>query len=105
MDRAFRGPVAIVFAEEAIGQHFAELLDSMGVAARTCPKSIELKTIPASTRIVTEAVFFPELSPLQRRQCLLVGPSSSLDGLPALKLTQPLTEEKIESALAAFLKS
>lgn len=105
MDRAFRGPVAVLFTEEAIGQHFAELLDSMGVAARACPKSIELKTLPSGTRVVTEAVYFPELSPMQRRQCLLVGPSSSLDGLPALKLTQPLTEEKIESALAAFLKN
>ena len=80
---------------------FSELLEVRGVHTQIIASPM---TIPLNARIITEVQYFSNLPSECRSQCLVVGNKDSLKGIDALTLSRPLTEEKIESALAAFLQ-
>jgi len=80
---------------------FSELLEVRGVHTKIAESP---QTVPLNTRVITEIQYFSELPKECRMQCLVVGNKDALRGIDALTLSRPLTEEKIESALAAFLQ-
>lgn len=88
--------VYICFQERSISELFADLLVSRGVRP-VLGRSLD--GAPAHTRIVTEPCFFPQLSPEQASQCLIVGPRKTLRSIEARCLEQPLTEDGVEEAL------
>ena len=92
--------VGILFEDGAISEVFCALLEARGVSAHVLSGTHEL---PGETAIITEPQFFPLLDQLHRRSCLVVGNKNSLREIPALSLSRPLTEEKVEEALARFL--
>jgi hypothetical protein len=93
--------VSICFADPMINHLFSELLEARGVRTRIVS---DITEAVKETKIITEPQFFPDLEPSQRTSCLIVGNKESLKEVEALSLSRPLTEEKIESALADFLK-
>ena len=95
-------PVGIYFEDPVINQLFAELLRVRGVEASVLHT---LEDADSETRIITEPQFFPEIPNAQRRSCLVVGNRDAVKDLEAHALTRPLTEEKIDSALKAFLSA
>lgn len=95
-----RRPVSIHFAEPFISTLFSELLKARGVA--TCiVESVEAAA--EGSPIITEPQFFPRIPCERRSECLIVGNKDTLRGLDAHLLSRPLTEEKVEAALAEFL--
>ena len=94
--------VSICFADGAINQIFAALLRAQGVPTRVVPN---LHGLTGETRVITEPQFFPDLSPRYFDRTLLVGNSATVQDVPVLTLTRPLTEAKIEHALARFLRT
>ncbi len=92
--------VSIYFADPTINHLFSELLKARGVRTRIIE---DAATLPGSTRIITEPQFFPQIPNALRPTCLVVGNKDAMKGLEVLQLSRPLTEEKIETALATFL--
>ena len=95
-------PVTICFQDPSITLLFAELLAVRGVEVRMVS---DLREIDASTKIITEPYYFPHIPANLRPGCLIVGNHESLQGVEALHLARPLTEEKVESTLNQFLKA
>jgi hypothetical protein len=92
--------VSICFADEDITMLFAELIRAQGVKTSVVES---LESISGETRVITEPRFLKALPAEYRSTCLVVGNKESLKGLDVLSLSRPLTEEKVEAALAAFL--
>jgi len=93
--------VSICFADPTINDLFSALLEARGV------KTAIVTTVdqaPKETKIITEPQFFPQLDAERHNACLVVGNKESLKNLNVLSLSRPLTEEKIETALAQFLR-
>lgn len=79
---------------------FAELMRAQGVN----PSVLEtLDNLSGETRVITEPRFYRALPETYRSTCLVVGNKESLKGLTGHALSRPLTEEKIEAAIDAFL--
>lgn len=94
--------VAICFADREISELFQGLLSGHGVKASIVRSIFE---VHPETKIITEAQFYADLSPLQARHSLIVGSPGAVDGLSAICLLQPLTESKIERAIDRFLSA
>ena len=96
--------VWVCFHEHLISCLFADLLESRGVPAKIVSGLIEPDQL---TRIITEPKYFVTLSPDQQRHCLIVGTPESLApyrGNGTNTLARPLSEEKIDTALAQLLR-
>lgn len=93
--------VGVYFQDEDINILFCDLLRAQGIETNILSA---LDAAQTNTRIVTEPIYFPQLSPEQQSRCLVVGNKEALKTVTALSLSRPLTEEKIFSALRQFLK-
>ena len=91
--------VAVLFADPMITYLFASLLEARGVQTQVIH---EVDEIEASVKVITEPKYYSRLSPERQRNCLLVCSQEPREG-GALCLSQPLTEDKVEEALALFL--
>lgn len=94
--------VAVCFRDPSINALFADLLEVRGVKAKTFT---EIYDVADAVKIITEPLFIPDLTPSQMRKCLIVGNKDVLGDLSGVTLSRPLTEEKIDEAIAAFLKA
>lgn len=92
--------VSICFADPVINHLFSELLEARGVKTAIVPS---VGAAPKETKIITEPQFFPSIDAARHSACLVVGNKDALKNLNVLSLSRPLTEEKIETALAQFL--
>lgn len=92
--------VSICFADPVINHLFSELLEARGVKTAIVPS---VDAAAKETKIITEPQFLPDVEVSRRSTCLVVGNKESLKNLDVLSLSRPLTEEKIETALAQFL--
>ena len=93
-------PVAILFESQRISDLFLDLLASRDIPGEVVTSSAALDT---DVRIITEPQFFPTLTPAQQGRCLVVGQKDQLPEQSTARLSQPLTEEKIERALRQLL--
>lgn len=97
--------VCVCFHEHLISCLFADLLEARGVPT----KIVNCLTNPRQvTKIITEPQYFVTLSAEQQQHCLVVGTPESLafcaqNGVNTL--SRPLTEEKIDTALANLLRT
>lgn len=94
--------VSIYFAEAEINLLFSELLRAKGLRTRILSSVSEAD---GHTKIITEPQYFPDLPEIYQGTCLVVGNKDSLKGINGVHLSRPLTEAKIEQALAEFLDS
>lgn len=94
--------VSIYFEETEINLLFSELLRAKGLRTRILSSVTEAD---GPTKIITEPQYFPELPAMYQRNCLVVGNKDCLKGMSGVHLSRPLTEAKIEQALAEFLDS
>ena len=92
--------VSICFQDEDINFLFSELLEVRGVKTKILADAASLVH---ETKIITEPIFFPMISPEVQKKCLIVGNKDALLGLDAICLSRPLTEEKIEAALQLLI--
>jgi hypothetical protein len=92
--------VAVCFADEAINHVFAALLEARGVPTLV---THDLKSLAGAVKVITEPQFFPALPNRFHAQTLVVGNPGTLAAEPVQTLSRPLTEIKIERALARFL--
>jgi hypothetical protein len=99
-DSANRAPVGVFFADGDVASIFAELLEVQGVPVEVLASPGELA---GHTRVITEPRYVKEIAPDNYPHCLVVGNKECLNGLPTLALSRPLTAEKVEQALRAFL--
>jgi|GEM_PF-1616180 len=97
-------PVCVYFEDETITQLFSDLLEARGIHTQILT---DLEQMPngSETKIITEPQFFQFLDKSSHGKCLIVGNKEALRGIAALSLSRPLTEEKIENALAQFLRT
>lgn len=93
--------VAVCFRDPSINALFADLLQVRGIKAKTFT---EIYDVEQATKIITEPIFLPDLTPSQMKKCLVVGNKDLLNDLESVTLARPLTEEKINAAISAFLK-
>ena len=99
-DSSSRTPVGVFFADGDVASIFAELLEVQGVPVQVLASPGE---IAQHTRVITEPRYVKEISPDNLSHSLVVGNKECLNGLPTLALSRPLTAEKVEQALRAFL--
>lgn len=92
--------VSILFRDSDVASIFAELLEAQGAAVSFLCSAEQLS---GKTRIVTEPLYFPNLSPEQYGRCLIVGNRDAVKDLPTLSLARPLTEENVEKALSTLM--
>lgn len=93
--------IGVCFLDRSIGLLFAALLEARGIHARSVRSPLDLAP---QSRLITEAHFVPALTAEQLKQCLVVGEPDQLQRLEVLGLSRPLTEDKVEDALSAFLR-
>jgi hypothetical protein len=94
--------VSICFEEESINILFSELLRSRGVATRIVGSPKEAN---GETKIITEPQFMPLVPEVYKTECLVVGNKESLKACDGIKLSRPLTEQKIETAISELLRA
>ena len=93
--------IAILFEDPRITQLFSELLRANGVETVILESAQDLSSDYA---LITEPQFYPLMDGSQKTNCLLVtNPNQSSPNFNCTVLSRPLTEEKIEAALKAFL--
>ena len=92
--------VTVCFIDPAIQALFTDLLAARGV--RTLALR-EIHELASDTKIITEPYFLPDLPTSVLAKCLVVGKTDDPVSSPAFCLTRPLTEQKIEAALAQLL--
>lgn len=97
--RTLSPAVAIFFHNPAITTLFSALLENRGISTRILDSLHNL----GNAKLITEPRFYNDLSAEARARCLIVGGLTPLRGHAGCTLLQPLTEEKVESALAKFL--
>ena len=95
-----RQPISILFEDELVTELFSQLLEAVGEKTQILA---DLSELNSTSKIVTEPQYFAQIEKSLHDQCLIVGNKEVLKGIPALSLSRPLTEEKIEEALASFL--
>jgi hypothetical protein len=94
--------VSICFEEESINILFSELLRSRGVATCILPSPQQAH---GNTKIITEPQYLPLIPESYKHECLVVGNKESLKAWDGIKLSRPLTEQKIETAIAELLEA
>lgn len=94
--------VAVCFRDPTINNLFADLLEVRGIRAQIFT---EIYDVDQTTKIITEPIFIPDLTPSQIKKCLVVGNREAVQDLSAVTLTRPLTEDKIDAAISAFLEA
>lgn len=93
--------VFICFQDLEISLVFGSLLRSRGIKVKLLPSPADATP---EMRMITEPNYWQSFAPSNRPQCLVVGDKDALLGLTgAVTLSRPLSEEKIEQALAEFL--
>ncbi|MCB0310628.1 MAG: hypothetical protein KDD42_05305 [Bdellovibrionales bacterium] len=92
--------IAVLFKDPAINELFADLVCARGARASVIADMSELSS---QNKVITEAIFLPELPPSYMDKCLIVGTISNLVDVELPTLKQPLTEEKIEAALSRLI--
>lgn len=100
-NREEREVVSICFHDQHIASLFANLLSARGVANQIIET---LEDSPSGTRIITEPALFEDLPDPANHPCLLVGSDGTKLPAAIIPLPQPLTENKIESALRQLLR-
>ena len=94
--------IYILFEDEDIRLVFAELIECLGKKTEIISSP---NGLPENASIVTEPRFYPELLPTQKLKSLVIGNKTSLEKISTPSLSRPLTEEKIEMALATLLQN
>jgi hypothetical protein len=94
--------ITLYFHDDTIAFAFGALLSSLGYETATATTPEELTN---ATRVITEPLYFKTLSSTQQSQCLLVGNAATSNEHACPVIRQPLTPEKIERGLQAFLGS
>ena len=95
--------VHICFEDPGISCLFAHLLESRGIEVILAH---DLSQLLPGTKIVTEPRMLRRSSgSFSEDDILLVANDNSIDGLSGILLLRPLTEEKVEHALDAFLSA
>ena len=92
--------VAVLFEEQEITNLFSFLINSHGFKTRAitaCDQILE------NERLVTEPQYINIIPENKKQNALLIGNKDALLNAPGIKLTRPLTEPKILSALEKFL--
>ena len=92
--------IAVFFEDRKINLLISGLLNARGVRTRIITSTEDLS---AMDKVITEPQYFPRLGARSRKHCLLIGNREAVEGANAITLTRPLTEEKIEQAMAEFL--
>ena len=94
--------VYVRFAERAIEELFAELLNMRGL-----PVTVGMPPVQGhrDAKVITEPCFFDELPNDLHKRCLLVGESDTLADCPTQHLARPLTERSVECAIDRFLRT
>lgn len=92
--------VVILIEDRDIAQLFSDLIDALGSRTQIAN---DVASIPGGSKVVTEPRLFSKLPPEFQVRALVIGDKQSLDGIEAICLERPLTESKIDQALAAFL--
>ena len=93
-------PICVCFQAGAINYLFAELIRSKGLE---CQVIEDPSKINENIRIITEPCFYKALNKVDPDHRLIVGSQQQLENLQAIRLSQPLTEKKIETALSQLL--
>lgn len=93
--------VCILFEDPSINKIFAQLLISRGFQPRIVN---DVDEIEEHEKIISEANFFVCLDPSAQERCMIVGESNGLENIAPICLTRPLTEEKVEAALAELVR-
>ncbi|RMG42172.1 MAG: hypothetical protein D6719_07035 [Candidatus Dadabacteria bacterium] len=88
--------VGICFKDKAVSELFAALVACRGYETVIIESPDEL---PADARLITEQHYLSSLTEDLLPRALIVGKKPAIENIAALKLYQPLTEEKIEKAL------
>lgn len=91
--------VAVLFADPMITYLFASLLQARGVQTQVVHDADE---VDESIKVITEPQYYSQLPPAAQRHCLLVCSKEPTES-DVICLSQPLTEDKVEAALARFL--
>ena len=94
--------IYILFEDEDVRMVFSELLEALGKKTKIVST---LNGIPENASIVTEPRYYQDLLPAQRTKSLVIGNKTALEKIPTPCLSRPLTEEKIEVALATLLQN
>ena len=92
--------VAVLFEEPEINCLISELISARGIKTRIITDTTDVQE---NEKLATEPQFLRGLNPDKKATCLVIGNKESLLGLPGIKLTRPLTENKIQQALEEFL--
>ena len=92
--------VSICFQDGAINEIFSELLSARGIVTRIVD---DLGAVSESQKVITEPRFLGNLDRRLHPHCLVVRYRDTELPQSVLTLSQPLTEQKIESALAKLL--
>ena len=93
--------VHVCFEDPGITYLFAHLLESRGIDVVIVEN---LSALNNGMKVVTEPRILRKTEiMLSEEDLLIVGNDGSLHGLNGVLLVQPLTEEKVESALDTFL--
>ncbi len=93
-------PVAVCFLDPEVTSIFADLLVARGVEVEILESICDFR---GDKKIITEAIYFSLIDSHNQNKCLVVGNREALDKVTSHTLCQPLTEDKIESALLNFL--
>ncbi len=91
--------IYILFEDEDVRLVFSELLEALGRKTQIINNPSGL---PENASVVTEPAFYKDLLPIQRAKSLVIGNKNALTNIETPTLSRPLTEEKIEAALATF---
>lgn len=97
---AANSSVAVCFADPNITHLFAALLEARGVHAQVVSNLNELSN---STKIITEPMMLPNDLNTFKEKILVIGNHLMNDQADIISLARPLTEEKIDRALAQLL--
>jgi len=89
--------IAICFAEKEITELFAALIEARGGRASIVGG---VKEASRYTKIITEPKYLPEIPVSLHSACLIVGNPEAIGDSKAITLSRPLTELKVERAIA-----
>ena len=92
--------VSLCFLDQAVTRIFAALLQARGIPVQVLGSIVELQE---ESLVITEPAYYSMVRPSHQGRCLIVGNPEALEKITDLSLRRPLSEEKIENALAALL--
>ncbi|MBX7137299.1 MAG: hypothetical protein K1X83_04875 [Oligoflexia bacterium] len=92
--------VSLCFLDQGVTSIFAALLRARGIPVQVLGSIVELDR---DSLVITEPAYYSIIAPTHSGRCLIVGNPEVTEGTSDLTLRRPLTEEKIDEALAALL--